>query len=156
MTTIRVSKKINPPRQVMRALGVDERGKVQNFLTARVLLHMRKFMPWLSGEMATAQTQQLSPTTIGVMAPQARYLYYGKKMTAGQDGPFPILDANGEFQGEFRYRRGAHPWPTEEDLEYTKDTNPDAGPYWDVTMVNQDGAQIAQEVTEYARGLTGG
>jgi hypothetical protein len=155
MTMIRVSAKINPPKAVMASLGVDERGRVQEFLTARVLLHMRRFMPWLSGEMASAQTQQLSPTTIGVMAPQARYLYFGKKMRDPDGGgPFPILDPNGEFQGEFRYRRGAHPVPTEEDLEYTHDTNPDAGPYWDVTMVNQEGDQIAREVTEYIRRMT--
>ena len=92
---------------------VETTGRVQDFLTARVLLRMRRYMPWRSGETASALTMQQSPSMIVVNAPYARYLYYGMKMRdPNGGGPFPIKDANGEFQGEFRYRKGAHPVAT--------------------------------------------
>ena len=151
---VRVNARINPPERIMQGLGVETTGRVQDFLTARVLLRMRRYMPWRSGETASALTMQQSPSMIVVNAPYARYLYYGMKMRdPNGGGPFPIKDANGEFQGEFRYRKGAHPVATGVPLNYTHTTNPFAGPYWDRTLVQHEGAQISQEVAEYARRL---
>lgn len=150
---VRVDARISPSRQVLRGLGVEATGRVQAFLTSRVLLRMRRYMPWLSGTMASAQTTQLSPTMIAVNAPQARYLYHGVRMRdPNGGGPFPIKDETGRVV-TFRYRKGAHPVPTGVPLDYTHTTNPLAGPYWDRTLVQREGAQIAQEVTEYARRL---
>ena len=153
---VKVNTRIQPPQRLMKGLGIQTTGRVQNFLTSRVLFHMKRFMPWREGTMASAQTMQISPTMIAVNAPQARYLYHGVKLhDPVNGGPFPIKDANGEFQGEFRYRKGAHPVPTGEPLEYTHTTNPLAGPYWDRTMVQHDGAQISREVAQYIRRLKG-
>ncbi len=143
---VRVSKRFKPPEQVMRDLGVDERGRVQQFATDRILFHMRKFMPWREGKLAPSLTQATSPTTITVNAPYARYLYEGQAMRApGNQGPFPVGN------GEFRYRKGAHPVPTGKPLNYTKTTNPLAGPHWDRTLMQYEGAAIAEEVEMYAR-----
>lgn len=150
---VRVDARIQPPERLMRGLGVETTGRVQSFLTARVLLRMRRYMPWLSGTMASAQTMQLSPSMIVVNAPQARYLYHGMKMRdPNGGGPFPIKDETGRVV-TFRYRKGAHPVATGVPLQYTHTTNPYAGPYWDRTLVQREGAQIAQEVAEYARRL---
>lgn len=150
---VRVSTRIQPPERLMRGLGVDTTGRVQSFLTARVLLRMRRYMPWLSGTMASAQTAQLSPSLIVVNAPQARYLYHGVKMRdPNGGGPFPIKDETGRVV-TFRYRKGAHPVPTGIPLQFTHTTNPLAGPYWDRTLVQHEGAQISQEVAEYVRRL---
>ena len=69
--------KLVPPDKVMRELGVDERGRVQQYLTDRVLFRMRRYMPWLTGLTATSLTMVTSPATITVNAPYARYLYNG-------------------------------------------------------------------------------
>lgn len=151
---IKVDARIQPPERLMRGLGVDTTGRVQSFLTSRVLLRMRRYMPWRSGETASSLTMQQGPSLIVVNAPYARYLYMGSKMRdPNGGGPFKVYDANGEWQGEWRYRKGAHPVATGVPLDYTHTTNPLAGPFWDRTLVQREGAQIAQEVAEYVRGL---
>lgn len=153
---VRVDARINPPERVMRGLGVNTTGRVQNFLTARVLHRMRRYMPWLEGTMASSQTMQLSPSMIVVNAPQARYLYHGMKMRdPNGGGPFPIFDGAGadrRLEG-FRYRKGAHPVATGVPLSYTHTANPAAGDHWDRTLVANEGAAISQEVAAYARRL---
>lgn len=39
-------------------------------------------------------------------------------------------------------------------LNYTKTENPLAGPFWDRTLVQNEGAAIAQEVTDYVRSVS--
>jgi len=118
---VTVNKRFQPPDRIMRELGVDATGRVQMFATDRILFHMRRFMPWLTGLTATSLTQASSPTTITVNAPYAVTLYNGVS------------------------RSGAP-------LNYTHTTNPLAGPFWDRTMMQHDGAAIAKEVENYARG----
>ena len=152
MFVVRMSAKMPGVRQAMEELGVTERGDVQSFATQRILLHMRRYMPWLSGEMATGHTQQTAPAEITVQAPQARYLYMGSKMRDHNGGgPFPLKDEDGKFTGEFRYRKGAHPVATGIPLEYTHTVNPAAGDHWDQTLMQEEGATIASEIIEYAR-----
>lgn len=152
---VKVSRKMAPPGHIIRRLGVDERGKVQAFTTGRVLFHMRRFMPWLTGQTATGLTQARTPASIVVNAPYARYLYMGSKMRdPNGGGPFPLYEGSGvdkRFTGEFRYRKGAHPVATGVPLSYTHTVNDGAGDHWDRTLVQEDGAQIMREVTEYAR-----
>ncbi|MCI8469360.1 MAG: hypothetical protein HFJ75_07760 [Eggerthellaceae bacterium] len=113
---------MRPVYKVMEDLGVTEHGKVQQYLTERVLFRMRRYMPWLTGLTASSLTSATSPTTIEVNAPYARYLYNGKA-------------------------------PSGRDLNYTKTPNALAGPHWDRTLAQNEGAAIAREVEEYARSL---
>jgi hypothetical protein len=153
--TVRMDARLAPPERVMRRIGVDKRGRVQSFLTARVLLRMRRYMPWLSGTTATALTTQQGAASIVVNAPYARYLYMGSKMRdPNGGGPYPLRDEDGNPTGEFRYRKGAHPVATGEPLSYTRTVNPYAGDHWDRTLVHNEGAAIAREVSDYARGLS--
>ena len=119
---VRVNRKMMPADAVMRRLGVDERGRVQQFATDRILFRMRRYMPWLTGLTATSLTQAASPTTIVVNAPYARRLYEGVS-------------------------------PSGAPLNYTKTTNPLAGPHWDRTLAQREGAAIAREVEDYARSV---
>ena len=74
---VRADVSMLPAQQIMEGLGVTERGRVQEYLTDRVLFHMRPYMPYLSGAMADLQTHVTSPTTIHVGAPYAQYVYSG-------------------------------------------------------------------------------
>ena len=90
---VRMDVRINPPERIMRGLGVNTTGRVQEFLTSRVLFRMRRYMPWLSGTTATGLTTMQTPSSIVVNAPYARYLYMGSKMRdPNGGGPFPIFD----------------------------------------------------------------
>ena len=71
------SSELRPVERIMRDLGVNERGRVQEYLTDRVLFRMRRYMPWLTGITATSLTMVTSPTTITVNAPYAMRLYDG-------------------------------------------------------------------------------
>lgn len=119
---VRVDVSMLPARQIMEGLGVTERGRVQQFLTDRVLHHMRPYMPCDTGAMADLQTMVTSPTTIFVAAPYAGYVYEGVS-------------------------RSGKP------LNYTQITHPKAGPHWDRTMMQEEGAQIAEEVQAYVRSM---
>lgn len=119
---VRVDVSMLPARQIMEGLGVTERGRVQQFLTDRVLHHMRPYMPYDTGAMADLQTMVTSPTTIFVAAPYAGYVYEG----ASRIG---------------------------KPLNYTQITHPKAGPHWDRTMMQEEGAQIAEEVHAYVRSM---
>lgn len=119
---VRVDVSMLPARQIMEGLGVTERGRVQQFLTDRVLHHMRPYMPYDTGAMADLQTMVTSPTTIFVAAPYAGYVYEGVS-------------------------RSGRP------LNYTKIEHPKAGPHWDRTMMQEEGARIAEEVQDYARSM---
>lgn len=153
---VRMDVRINPPERIMRGLGVNTTGRVQEFLTSRVLFRMRRYMPWLIGTTATGLTTMQTPSSIVVNAPYARYLYMGSKMRdPNGGGPFPIFDGAGvdrRLEG-FRYRKGAHPVPTGVPLTYTRTTNPYAGDHWDRTLVANEGAAISQEVAAYVRRL---
>lgn len=154
MLTLTVQTRMPGVEQACESLGVDERGRVQSFLTARVLFHMRRYMPWLSGHMATAQTRQTGPAEITVDAPQARYLWAGSKMKdPNGGGPFPLYDEDGNFTGEFRNRLGSHPVPTGEPLTYTRTVNEAAGDHWELTLMANERQTIAAEVTQYAKGM---
>lgn len=117
---VTVDKRFNPPSEIMRGLGVDRRGRVQQFATDRVCFRMRRYMPWLTGLTATSLTQVTSPTAITVNAPYARRLYEGVA-------------------------------PSGAPLNYTRATNPMAGPHWDRTLMQFEGAAIAGEIEAYAR-----
>lgn len=120
---VRVGANLMPPEELVKRLGVDSQGKVQQYLTERVRFHMGPYMPYDTGAMSERQTQVISPTSIFVGAPYARYVYEG-------------ISKSGNA------------------LNYTAAHHPKAGPHWDKAMMQNEGAQIAQEVEEYARSLT--
>lgn len=146
---MRIQVSMKPVSQILRAHGVTPDGHVQKFLTVTVNRRIGRYMPHVTGALETKQKFISSPTTIEVIGPQVRYLYYGKKMVNAKTGkgPFYIKDVG------FRYRKGTKLIPTNEPLKYTKSFNQLAGPFWDRRMMAAEKNEIAQEVTAYANGL---
>lgn len=130
---------------VVRSLGIDRSGPAQLFHTQNVLRRMLKYMPMETGMLSTKQTVVSSSTTITTNAPQARYLYYGKRMVNSKTGKGPMyIEGVG-----WRWPRGATLVPTEQDLNFTKTFHPLAGPYWDRRLAAAEGDIIAKELKDY-------
>lgn len=62
---------------LLRDLGVDMYGELQDEITKQILRSMQQYMPWKTGRTARVLTTKTSPTEITVDAVYARYLYYG-------------------------------------------------------------------------------
>lgn len=144
---IRVKLKINSIPQTIRRLGLDASGDVQRFHTNNVLRRIKKYMPYISGslyKMTVAQTD-ISKPLIVTEAPQAGYLFIGKKMVNAKTGKGPALIPGVGF----RYKRGTILMPTNIPLNYTKTKNSHAGPRWDRTLVAREGKAMVADVQKY-------
>lgn len=125
-------------------LRIDPNGLTQRWHTQNILRHMIKFMPMVSGAF-TKQAVIASTTKIQITAPQAYYLYYGKRMVNSKTGKGPrYIPGVG-----YRWPRGATLVPTNDPLNYTKTFHPLAGPFWDERMVAAEGDQIAAELQAF-------
>ena len=126
-------------------LGITAQGQAQIFHTQNIFRHMLKYMPMETGMFATKQTQVSSATQITTRAPQAYYLYYGKRMVNSKTfkGPMYIPGVG------YRWPRGATLVPTDTPLNYTTTFHPLAGPFWDERMMAAEGNVIAQELKDY-------
>ena len=144
---IKVKLKINSIPQTIRRLGLDASGDVQRFHTSNVLRRIKKYMPFVSGalyKMTVAQTDINKPL-IATEAPQAGYLFIGKKMVNARTGKGPALIPGVGF----RYKRGTILKPTNIPLNYTKTKNPHAGPRWDRALVAHEGKAMVADVQKY-------
>lgn len=113
-------------QEILKRHGLTEDGDVQRFHTMNVNRRIGKYMPHLTGTLETKLKMVTSNTEITVLGPYAKYQYHGKVMV----GPPPKI-------------------LTDRDLQYTKDFNPLAGPYWDRALVAAEGKAIAQDVQAY-------
>lgn len=102
-------------------------------------------MPHLTGTLETKSKYVHSDTEIVVHSPSAVYQYIGKVMVDSQTGKGPAYIPGVGY----RFRKGATLKATERDLEYTKDFNPQAGPYWDKRLVAAEGDAIAEDLKNY-------
>lgn len=124
----RVRVDMRPVKAIMKAKGLTVDGDVQQFHTANVLRRIVKYMPYRTGGLIKL-TQISSPVTkpqIFVPGPAARYLFYGKAM----EGPAPKR-------------------VTDRDLQYTKTKNPQAGPFWDRTLVAAEGSALRTDLQNF-------
>lgn len=132
--TGKVTVNMKPVNQIMKRLGVDSRGAVQQFHTANVIRRIQKYMPYRSGALIKQMIAQspISEPFVRVEAPQARYLYYGKAM----EGKAPKT-------------------VTDRDLRYTTTKNPQAGPFWDRRLVAAEGKALQSDLQSYVNKLGG-
>lgn len=132
--TGRITVNMKPVNQIMKRLGVDARGTVQQFHTANVIRRIQKYMPFRSGALIKQMIVQspISEPFVRVDAPQARYLYHGKVMV----GPPPKV-------------------VTDRDLRYTTTKNPQAGPYWDRRLKAAEGKAMQSDLQAYAKKMGG-
>lgn len=136
---------IKPPGVIIKSLGADSRGDVQRFHTNNVNRRIGKYMPHLTGMLETKSKHIASNTEIEVVAPYARYQYYGKAMVDASTGKGPAYIPGVGY----RFRRGAQLVPTERDLQYTTTFNPQAGPYWDRRLVAAENSVMRRELQAY-------
>lgn len=144
-TKIRVDMK--PIATILTRLGVNKTGDVQMQLTRIINKRITRYMPFRSGALATKLKYIKSPTEIEVIAPYARYQYYGKVMVNSKTGKGPALIPGVGF----RYRKGTTLKVTNRDLEYDTTKNPRAGPFWDKRMMAAEKGAIVSDIQAYVR-----
>lgn len=113
--------------QLLAAMGVDERGDVQQMHTENALHRIQRYMPALSGatiKLMLAQTVVEMPEIV-IQEPQIGYLYYGVAM-----------------EGDPKTATGRP-------LNYTKTRNSQAGPYFDRALVANEGTAMQGELQRY-------
>lgn len=133
--------------QIIRNKGLSKDGHVQMFHTQNVLRRIKRYMPFLTGglyKLTVAQTDIRKPEIV-TEAPQAEYLFEGKKMVNAKTGKGPMMIPG---VGP-RYKKGTILKPIDSPLDYTRTKNPQAGPHWDRTLVNREGKAIAADVQRY-------
>ena len=106
---------------------------------------MTRYMPFRTGALATKLKYVASPTEIVVLAPYAKYQYYGVAMVNAKTGKGPI---NIPGVG-LRYKKGTVLKPTSRPLNYDRGKNPLAGPYWDRAMIAAEGSAMTAEMQRY-------
>ena len=111
--------------ELVQKKGFGPDGHVQKFHTANVNRRIGKYMPHLTGTLET-KLKIVRGTKIIVLGPYAKYQYHGKVMV----GPAPKV-------------------LTDQNLEYTKNFNPQAGPYWDRALVAAEGDALVADTQRY-------
>lgn len=133
--------------QLIRRKGLAQDGRVQMFHTQNCLRRIKRYMPFLSGvtyKITTVQTDIRKPEIV-TDVPYAKYLYYGKVMVNIKTGKGPMLIPGVGL----RYKKGTILTHTDRDLEYTKTKNPNAGPFWDRSLVAHEGRAIVADLQRY-------
>lgn len=130
MADIKVNMK--PDSVIEARLGIEEGGRIHKFFTNQCALHMDKYVPFDSGDLATTVvdggvvTGNVKETTITYEQPYAKYQYYGMR----KDGSHRINEGNRK-----------------------RDRHPQATSYWDRQMVSAELPEIIEEVqNEIKRG----
>lgn len=86
----RIKVDMKPVDTILTRLGVNKTGDVQMQLTRIVNKRITRYMPFRTGVLSTKLKYISSPTEITVMAPYARYQYYGKVMVNAKPGKAPL------------------------------------------------------------------
>lgn len=144
---IKVKLDLPSATKLIKTKGLGVGGDVQRFHTENVLKRIKRYMPFLSGELyklTVTQTDVDKPEII-TAAPQAGYLYRGKKMVNTKTGKGPALIPGVGY----RYRKGTILKATQSPLSYTKTKNPMAGPKWDKTLVANEKGAIVSDLQRY-------
>ena len=112
----KVKVEMKPVDTILTRLGVNKTGDVQMQLTRIVNKRITRYMPFRTGALSTKLKYISSPTEITVMAPYARYQYYGKVMVNAKTGKGPAFIPGVGY----RYRKGTVLRATDRDLNYDK------------------------------------
>lgn len=143
----KVKVEMKPVDTILTRLGVNKTGDVQMQLTRIINKRITRYMPFRTGALATKLKHITSPTEITVIAPYARYQYYGKAMVNAKTGKGPALIPGVGY----RYRKGTILKATDRDLEYDKTKNPEAGAFWDRRLMAAEKDAIAADIQAYIR-----
>lgn len=117
---------LEPDSVIEANLGIEENGPVHAYFTAQCARYMDRFVPFREGNLARTVVDEYGVineenVTTDTIAYMQEYAEY----------VYYGISKNGN------------------DLNYTKDMHPDAGPYWDEEMWSVYEEQITKEVQKY-------
>lgn len=107
---------------------LEKGGIVQQTIDKEVIEQCAPYCPWETGAMALLafSATQIGSGEVVYPGPYAHYMYYGEVY-----GPnIPIFDDNTGDPTGFFSPPGIEKTPTGRELQYSKDVNPLAGPFW--------------------------
>lgn len=134
--TTKIAVNLQPVDRIVTRLGIHPSGNVQQQLTMNVNRRITKYMPFRSGALATKHKFIKSSTEIEVIAPYARFQYYGMVMVDTQTGsPWA--------------KKGHIKTVTGTPLTYDTTKHPQAGSFWDRRLMAAEGTAIARELQAY-------
>lgn len=125
----KIRMEMRPVNRIVSRLGIDPNGTVQRKITQNINHRITRYMPYLTGTLATRLKRVASPTEIEIAGPYAKHQYYGKAMV-----------------GKAPKRLTGHA------LEYTKTKNAQAGPFWDRRLMAAEGDAIVADLQRDVRG----
>ena len=143
---MKVSIHLPTAKQLIQRKGLSASGRVQMFHTQNVLKRIKRYMPYRTGatyKITVAQTNIAKPEVV-TDVPYGKYLYYGKVMIDPKLGVAGFMTPEG-----WRSRKKCVKVLTGRDLQYTRNKNPQAGPYWDRTLSACEGKAMAADLQRY-------
>lgn len=138
----------NGASDLLRKHHLEPGGLVQKAIDKSVIDWNLQYCPWETGTLAKSA---YSATTIGsgkvvYPGPYARYLYYGEVY-----GPnIPVYEDDSGVPTRFFSPPGQKKHPTGRSLEFNRDTNPLAGPFWFERMKADHKDDILREARSVA------
>lgn len=132
--------------RILRDHGVTPDGEVQMQLTREIANRLPKYMP-LNTSILQKSVRIAGPDRIEVNQPYAHYQWAGKVWVD------PVYHCGGFMTPDgWRSRYHVKKVPTGRDLTYDKTKNPNAGPKWDERLMEQEGRDIGEMISQYANG----
>jgi hypothetical protein len=129
---------MNTLSHLLKARGLQDRGKVQAFIDNETMRLMAPYTPYLGGvlEKSAVLGTVIGSGEIHQNTPYARYQYYGKLMVSSTTGS--------------AWSRGESKVLTDKDLVHNKSQHPLAGPFWFERMKADKKEQILRGAREVA------
>lgn len=134
--------------EMLRRLNLQSGGLVQQTIDKSVIDWNLQYCPWDSGALAKSAytATQIGSGQVRYPGPYAHYQYYGEVY-----GPnIPIFDDNSGEPTGFWSPPGQRKKPTGRELQYSKDKNPLAGPFWFERMKADHLGDIVKEAKSVA------
>ena len=140
-----VTYEMAPVQEMLKKLGLNKDGAAQMELTRSVASRIGRYMPRRTGDLTDHKIHIVSPRSIWIDGPYARYLYFGKVMINAKTGKGPR-----KIPGiGLRWPEYAKLKETSRPLQYDKSKHPQAGPYWDRRLVAAERDAIVADVQDY-------
>ena len=137
--------KMKPTSVIKARLGINPDGDVQKYFTHTCRIHMDKYVPFDSGNLAINNVQEETNKVI-YGSPYAHYQYEGKVM-----GPSVPIKREGTdiIVGWFSPLKPKY--YTGQAIHYNTDKHSEAGPFWDKRMWSAEKDIILREMQNYIK-----
>lgn len=144
------NKSINA-KNIIKKLGLEDKGATQQFFTDNVKRHSSKYVPMDTGTLSDSANIQIEADAILYFGPQARYLWYGNLMVDPITLKGAFTDGNGKFWSRPDTQKIVD--PSGRKLEYKTNVNSLAGPRWVDRAWNSEQEDILNETSTFITNL---